>query len=149
TTVPASKALTMNWYWSISCRSRTGFQLTCGAESLMTSSVASSGGVGMACLLFQADHEDPAAAVLDHLDGRPVDRAEALARDHLGRRPDGDTSLGDVHDKVEVRKERVDVVRHQHHRQPPLAPDVVEQLHDRGPAADVEVRERLVQQQDP
>jgi hypothetical protein len=73
--------------------------------------------------------------------------AEHVTAHHLPGRPGGGAALGQVHDLIHHRKQRIDIVRGQQHGHPLLLRDPRDQLDDLLPAAQVEVRQRLVHQQ--
>ena len=99
------------------------------------------GGLGL------AHHDEPPVGGGEHLDGGLVEPAQRLAGDHLVRRPGRHPALGDVHDPVEVRQDRVDVVRHHHHAHLGLAADGAHERRHRALVGQVEAVERLVEEQ--
>jgi hypothetical protein len=105
------------------------------------------GRVGMGCLRLQADHEDAAAGVGDHLDLGLVEAGQVLAGDHLVRGADADPAPGDVHDAVGDGQQRVDVVGDQDHGETLLGAQVGDKLTHLLLAAQVEAGQRLVEQQ--
>src|SRR5947207_1478391 len=106
TIVPASSALTMNGWAKSSWRSVSGFQESCWKTAASTMAVA----VHERRLRLADDHES-AVRGAQHLDRRPVEMAERLARDHLLRGALDRAAAGKVDDAVEVAEDRVDVVR--------------------------------------
>ncbi len=102
----------------------------------------------MGDLLFEAHHEDPAAAVAQHLDGGIEDLAQGLALDDLVGAADGDLAPRHEHHLVDVRHQGVDVVRDQQHRQAARVGDVGDQAGHGRLVANIEVRQRLVEEQD-
>ncbi len=85
----------------------------------------------------------------DHVHVMPVQAAEPLGRDHLAGAAGRDTPVGDVHDPVHHPQQRVHVMRGKQHGDLVLAGQPAEQGHDLLLALQVEVRQRLVEQQQP
>src|SRR5947207_12844136 len=83
TTVPASSALTMNWY----------------SKSWPRSGMARA--VNVRRLRLADDHQPPVGGA-QHLDGHAVEARQRGTRDHLVRATDGGGPTGEVHDPVEV-----------------------------------------------
>ncbi len=85
--------------------------------------------------------------VSQHLDRRLVEVGQRLGRDHVGRLAREHAAARDVDDAIEIRQQRVHVVRDEQDRHPLLATDPVEQRRNRDLIRQVEAVERLVEEQ--
>src|SRR4029077_2073095 len=94
------------------------------------------------------DDQDPAVYV-QHVDGVPVQPGQDLGGDDLVGRPAGGPATGQVDDVVHHRQQRVHLVRGQQHGDLLLAGDPGEQGDDLLAAAQVEVGQRLIEQEQP
>src|SRR5487761_858412 len=99
-------------------------------------------------LFLETHDENTPTAVFEHLDRRRVDQRERFGGDDLLRLAHGHASLGDVQDVVDVREQRVDVVRDKQDGELSLALEVSDQLDDHALVPDVELGERLIHQQE-
>src|SRR5450759_1620207 len=123
------------------------FQLTCGEVLVMVVKIDCST-MRVADLLLEADHEHSPAAVFEHLNRGRVDPRERFGGDDLLRRSHRDVALGDVEDVVDVGEKRVDVVRDEQDRELTRALEISDQLDDQALVSNVELRERLVHEQE-
>jgi hypothetical protein len=94
-----------------------------------------------------SDDDEPAVGCAQHLDRRPVQTGECLARDHLLGRPLDCPAAGDVHDAVEVAEDRVDVVGDEQDGHLLLLADASHERSDGSLIGEIEAVERLVEQQ--
>ncbi len=92
-------------------------------------------------------HDQDPAVHVDHVDVMPVQFAEHVAPDDLVGGPAGGPPVGHVDDPVHDRQQRVHLVSRDQHRDPLLPGDAGEQRDDLLLAGDVEVGQRLVEQQ--
>src|SRR5208283_4717303 len=97
--------------------------------------------------LFRARDYEMAPRVVEDLDRNVVERAERLRRDDLAGRTRGDLSVGDVDDFVQVMDQRVDVVGDQESGHVTGADQPCDQRHQFTAPLQVQVRQRLVKQQ--
>jgi hypothetical protein len=84
---------------------------------------------------------------VDHVHVVAVELAEHVGLDHLVRRARRHPAAGHVHDAVHHRQQRVHVVRGEQHRDVFRAGQAGQELDDALRAGDVQVGERLVEQQ--
>ncbi len=96
-----------------------------------------------------AGHYQYAAVHMQHLHVVPVEPAEHLTSDDLGSRSARRPAAGHVDDAVHHREQGVHLVRRQQHGDLLLAGDSGQQGDDLLAAAQVEVGQRLVEQQQP
>ena len=94
------------------------------------------------------DHQDPVVHP-DHVHVLAVQLAEHLGADHLVGGPAGGPAVRHVHDPVHDRQQRVHVVGRDQHRDLLLAGDPAEQFDHVLLAGDVQVGQRLVEQEQP
>ena len=99
-------------------------------------------------LALARDHQD-ATVDAEHVDVLAVQGAEHLGADHLLGRAARRPARGDVDDTVHHRQQRVHLVRRDEHRDPLLPRDPGQQGDDLLLAADVQVGQWLVQEQQP
>ena len=105
------------------------------------------GVAGMVGLMLSAgDHQHPALDV-DHLDVVAVEPAQGVRAHHLVGRARGGAAVGEVDDAIHDRQQRVHVVRGEQDRDVLLGGDPSQELDDLGGGSDVEVGQRLVEQQ--
>jgi hypothetical protein len=78
-----------------------------------------------------------------------VQLGEARRGDHLVGRAGGGVAVRDVHDPVHHAKQRVHVMRRQEHRDPLLTRQLAEHRDDLLLTAQVEVGQRLVEEEQP
>src|SRR5207244_12837400 len=68
-------------------------------------------GIVRSGLGLESDNEHVAVAVLQHLDWRVVEPAQAFGRDDFVRLTDCETAVRNVEDAIHDRQQRVDVMR--------------------------------------
>ena len=96
-----------------------------------------------------AGHDDHPPSHPQHVHAMAVEAAEHIRAHHLIGRAGGGATVCQIHDAVHHRQQRVHLVRRDQHRYLLLVRDPAEQVHDLACAAQIEVRQRLVEQQQP
>src|SRR3954468_9655661 len=147
TTVPARSAFTMNGKSKSWVTSRTRSHVSFASVAALTSVLVPV--VVVRRRLGLADDDEPSVGRGEHLDAGAVEAAEGLAGDHLVGRADRGAAFAQVHDAIDVAKDRVDVVRHEQDRHALLLADAGDERSDGCLVGQVEAVERLVQQQEP
>ena len=100
----------------------------------------------VALVLGAGNHQHPAVHV-DHLDAVTVEAAEGVGLDDLGSGARRRTAIRQVHDAIHDRQQRVHVVRRKKDGDVLLGGDTGQQVDNLGGGVDVEVGQRLVEQQ--
>src|SRR5579862_4220803 len=97
-------------------------------------------------VLVVAGNKD-AAAGANNLNRRTVESTEDVAADDLIHGSNRGPPVGEIAHAVNGTEQWIDPVGHEQHRHIELAPKSIHERHDLPLAANVEIRERLVQQQ--
>ena len=105
------------------------------------------GVTGMVGLMLGARDDQHPALDVDHLDVVAIEPAEGFGSDHLVGRARCGPAVGQVDDVVHDRQQRVHVVRGEQDRDVLFGGDPGQELDHLGGGADVQVRQRLVEQQ--
>src|SRR5438067_972243 len=98
--------------------------------------------------LRTTDHDQSAFPRAKYLDRRAVEAAERLGCDDVPRRPGDRPTAGYINDAIEVRQDRVHVVRDQKNRDTLLLRDALDQGSDGGLIWKVEAVQRLVKDEE-
>src|SRR5205823_5987283 len=101
----------------------------------------------MGALGLQSDYEHVAVAVLQHLDRRVVEAAQALGGDDFLRFSNRESAMRDVEDAVNDRQQWVDVMRDEEHGEAVGLGERCDQFGDHVLIPEVEAGQRLIQQE--
>src|SRR5689334_3972822 len=140
----------MKWYSSSWPTSEAGFQLGVAPASSVRMSPDREARVQMTVVVKRgrlglADDDHAPVGGLEDLHRHAVQAAESLGVDHLLDGPLDSATRGEVYDPVDIREQRVDVVRDEQHADPGLPADPVHEARHRGLVAQVEAVERLIE----
>src|SRR5439155_18646206 len=101
----------------------------------------------MGALGLQSDDEHMAVAILQYLDRRVVEAAQALSGDDLLRLSNREPAVRDVEDAVHDRQQGVDVVRDEQDREAISLGEGCDQFGNHVLVSEVEAGKRLIQQE--